>query len=145
MRIRDRRRVLSEINVVPYIDVMLVLLVIFMITAPLLTQGVHVNLPQVKSKAIPVKKQIPVIVSIDKRGQLYANVSSTPAAPLTPQQLFNLVAAQLLIAKREHHPRPVFVKGDKQVDYGRNMQTIALLQKAGAPSVGLLTKNIHTA
>ena len=132
-----RRRPISEMNVVPYIDVMLVLLVIFMITAPLLTQGIKVDLPQAASEAIPPQEQEPIIVSVDAKGRLFLNVSEQPAAPIDEATLVNRVAALL----RVHPKTPVMVRGDRQVDYGAVVHAMALLQKAGAPSVGLMTRS----
>ena len=93
------RRPLSEINVVPYIDVMLVLLVIFMITAPLLTQGVNVNLPQARAKALAPQKDIPLVVSIDRFGRYYLNVAKHPSHTIKAQALMTEVAAFLQISK----------------------------------------------
>jgi len=135
---RQRRKPMSEINVVPYIDVMLVLLVIFMITAPLLTQGVKVSLPQAKANAISESNQ-PIIVSVDAKGQYFLNVANNPNDPITPQALATRVAAELQIAKQTHKNRLVLVKGDRNVDYGKVVQAMVLLQHAGAQSVGLMT------
>ena len=132
-----RRRPISEMNVVPYIDVMLVLLVIFMITAPLLTQGVKVDLPQAASEVIPPQQQEPIIVSVDAKGRLFLNVSEQPAAPIDEATLVNRVAALL----RVHPKTPVMVRGDQRVDYGAVVNAMALLQQAGAPSVGLMTRS----
>lgn len=141
MRRRNtKRRPLAEINVVPYIDVMLVLLVIFMITTPLLMQGVHVQLPETKAKALPPKKETPIIVSIDRRGRYYLNVAKHSNAPLNAQALMTQVAARLMIAKEKHETKPVYVKGDRNVDYGKVVQAMVLLQKAGAADVGLITQ-----
>lgn len=137
---RPGRRIMSSINVVPYIDVMLVLLVIFMITAPLMTQGVHVSLPNAQAKAISIKKQIPVVVSVDQQGRYYVNLSPTPAVPVNSQQLVNLIAAEMMLAKERHQRQAVFIKGDKNVDYGQVVQAMVLMQKAGASHIGLLTK-----
>lgn len=137
---RKHRPLLSQINVVPYIDVMLVLLVIFMITAPLLTQGVDVNLPQAKTRAIALKHELPIIVSIDNNGHYFINVSPTPDIPVTQQQLMDLVAAHLVIAQQSHTMRPVYVKGDTSVNYGKVMEIMATLQAAGAKHIGLLTQ-----
>ena len=82
MLARRRKKPLSEINVVPYIDVMLVLLVIFMITAPLLTQGIQVNLPQASATSLPADKDMPIVVSVDQRGLYYLNVAKHPKQPL---------------------------------------------------------------
>lgn len=142
---RSRRRVLSEINVVPYIDVMLVLLVIFMITTPLLTQGVHVNLPKAKAQAITVKQHIPIVVTVDKMGRYYVNVSPTPSVPVTAEHLVNLVAAEEILAKQSNEQRPVYVKGDQAAVYGDVVRAMALLQKAGVAHVGLLTQSTKQA
>jgi biopolymer transport protein TolR len=130
------RRPIAEMNVVPYIDVMLVLLVIFMITAPLLTQGVKVELPQAATEVIPPQQQEPIIVSVDARGRLFLNVSEHPARPIAEKELMNRVAALL----RVHPKTPVMVRGDTKVDYGAVVRAMALLQQAGAPSVGLMTR-----
>lgn len=135
-----KRRPLAEINVVPYIDVMLVLLVIFMITAPLLTQGVHVNLPNAAAKALPPKKSMPVIVSVNAKGQLFLNSKATPNQPLTPLKLMTRIAAELQIAKKQHEKKDIYVKGDKDANYGQVMKAMVLLQKAGARDVGLITR-----
>jgi len=140
-RLRKKgRRAMSQINVVPYIDVMLVLLIIFMITAPLLTQGVQVSLPNAKANPIPLKRQEPIVVSVDKAGRYYVNVSPTPDVPVDAQQLLNLVAAEEVLAKQENRNRPVFVKGDQDANYGKVVAAMVLLQRAGAKSIGLLTK-----
>jgi biopolymer transport protein TolR len=136
-RIR-RRKAIAEINVVPYIDVMLVLLIIFMVTAPLLTQGVQVNLPHAKAKAISAKVE-PILVTVDRRGRYYLNLSAHPTKPLTERALKNLVAAALILDKKSHQLRRVMVSADKRVSYGRVMKAMVLCQNAGAPSVGLLT------
>lgn len=138
---RERRKPITEINLVPYIDVMLVLLVIFMITAPLLTQGVHVNLPQASTKALPPQKDKPIVVSIDAQGQFYLNTSPTPTQPITPQDLMSDVSSQIQTAQVQHKDQEVYVKGDQAANYGQVMQAMVLLQKAGAGDVGLITKS----
>jgi len=137
---KQKRRPIAEINVVPYIDVMLVLLVIFMITAPLLTQGINVNLPQTSAKLLPPKAQTPIIVSIDSQGYYYLNVAEHPKQHLTPLQLMTEISARLQIAKEKHEVKYIFVKGDRDVNYGKVMQVMTLLQKAGADNVGLITE-----
>jgi len=139
-----KRRPLSEINVVPYIDVTLVLLVIFMITAPLLMQGIHVQLPHAKTKALSPKKEVPLVVSIDREGKYYLNVSPQPTKPLTALSLMTQVAARLSIAKEKHEKKTIYVKGDRGVDYGIVVHAMALLQKAGAQHIGLITQEINT-
>ncbi|MDP1573569.1 MAG: protein TolR [Coxiellaceae bacterium] len=138
---KSRRRPLSEINVVPYIDVMLVLVIILMITAPLLTQGVQVNLPQASAKALPPQKQEPIIVSVNQKGDLFLNTSKTPEQPVVPQDLMSSVSTQLQTAQAAKKEQDVFVKGDKDANYGKIMEAMVLLQKAGAANVGLITQN----
>lgn len=139
MRKRSRRP-MAEINVVPYIDVMLVLLVIFMITAPLLTQGVQVDLPKAASKPLSAAEKEPLIVSVDAQGQYFLNISSTPGVPINEATLMQKVGAELSKAKREGREQRVYVKGDQSVNYGRVVHAMVVLQKAGAPSVGLITQ-----
>lgn len=141
-RNKSRRRSIAEINVVPYIDVMLVLLVIFMIAAPMLSQGVNVTLPQASAKALPPKSEPPIIVSIDQSGRLYLNVSDHPKQPLSRQELQVQVAAQLEVAKQKKQLRDVYVKGDRAVDYGKVVEAMVMLQKAGAENVGLITQPV---
>ena len=135
-----RKRPMAEINVVPYIDVMLVLLVIFMITTPLLSQGVKVNLPQASAQPLSSKQNEPIIVSVDAKGNYYLNIARNPAQPLSPIGLKNQVAAALTIAQQTGKEQQVLVKGDKDVDYGKVVDAMALLQQAGAPTVGLMTE-----
>ncbi len=130
------RGLLSEINVVPFIDVMLVLLVIFMITTPLLTQGVKIELPHTDSKALPPQHKEPLIVTVDAQGNFYLNIAAKPNQPVTPQMLSHLVEIQLGASDAA---RPVLVRGDKNANYGKVMEAMVLLQKAGAASVGLIT------
>jgi len=127
---------MSEINVVPYIDVTLVLLVIFMITAPLLTQGVKVELPQAPAKPIEQKDQEPLVVTVDESGAYYLSVGDTRGRPIDHETLVTRVRAVL-----KYRPgTQVLVRGDENVNYGKVVTAMALLQKAGAPSVGLLTE-----
>lgn len=137
----QRRRPIAEMNLVPYIDVMLVLLVIFMITAPLLTQGVHVQLPSASAKALPPKKDMPIVVSVNSQGELFLNTSPTPEQPMTPQNLMSAVSTQITNAQTAHKEQDIYVKGDRNANYGQVMQAMVLLQKAGAADVGLITKN----
>ena len=131
-----RRRLMSDINVVPYIDVMLVLLVIFMITAPLLSQGVKVELPQAPAAAIERQSEEPLIVTVDARGLAYLNYGEGQDRPIDTSTLVNRVGALL-----RHKPGlPVLVKGDKSAAYGTVVRVMALLQQAGAPTVGLMTE-----
>lgn len=139
MRKRERKRPIAEINVVPYIDVMLVLLLIFMITAPLLTEGVQVNLPQAQAKTLSKEQQEPIVLSVDAQGHYFLNISEHPEEPMESNDIANRVAAELLVAKQAGQKRPVMVKGDQAVDYGKVVQAMVLLQAAGAKSVGLIT------
>lgn len=138
---RVRRKPISEINLVPYIDVMLVLLLIFMITAPLLTQGVQVQLPSASAKAMPPQKSMPIIVSVNNQGALFLNTSTTPDQPISPQELMSDVSSQLTTAQAQHKEQDVYVKGDRDASYGEVMKAMVLLQKAGANDVGLVTQN----
>lgn len=136
---RKRGRVVAEINVVPYIDVMLVLLIIFMITTPLLEQGVEVDLPQAKGQAVDQKPQTPITVTVDRDGKLYfdaQNYRSEKDKPEDPARIMALTKAAL-----ERTPNaPVVVRGDKDVSYQAVIEAMSLLQQAGAPKVGLVTK-----
>lgn len=136
-RTRNKRRPMSEINVVPYIDVMLVLLIIFMVTAPMLMQGVKVDLPE--ATADPVEKQDsePVIVSVDSGGQLFLNLGSNEEQVLSLATIKDRVAAII----RRSPDKPVLIWGDKAVPYGQVVTVMVALQEAGAPSVGLVTEN----
>lgn len=131
------RRPMAEINLVPFIDVMLVLLVIFMITTPLLTQGVKIELPQTESKAIPPEQKEPLIVTVDAAGNFYLNISDKPNQPVTARVLSNLASQQLSSVGEQ---RPVLVRGDKNTNYGKIVEAMVLLQQAGAKSVGLITQ-----
>lgn len=139
------RRMMSEINVVPFIDVMLVLLVIFMITTPLLTQGVNVDLPKTEAKAIPPDQKEPLVVTVDSTGNYYLNIASKPDQPITARALSNLVQTQLGSVAPNQEQRPVLVRGDKDVNYGKVVEAMVLLQQAGALKVGLITQPINHA
>lgn len=134
------RKPMAEINVVPFIDVMLVLLVIFMITAPLLTQGVKVNLPQTSASAVPEQHKEPIIVTVDAKGNYYLNLAEKPNQAIPPQTLANLVKGQM--SAPETASRPVLVRGDKDTNYGKVVEAMVLLQQAGAKSVGLITQPV---
>jgi len=136
--IMGKRRAIAEINVVPFIDVMLVLLVIFVITAPLLTQGVKVELPKTDAKAIAEQHKEPIIVTVDASGQFYLNLAEKPQQAITARTLDHLVRDELG-RNNAQSERPVLVRGDKRVDYGKVVEAMVLLQQAGAKSVGLIT------
>ena len=135
-RQRIRKRPMAEINVVPYIDVMLVMLVIFMITAPLLTQGVKVDLPEAAAQPIEESDKEPLVVSVDANGNLYLNVGEAPDDPVAAEGLVQTVAAVL----RRQPQKSVLVRGDHAVDYGAVVSAMVLLQQAGVPNVGLVTE-----
>ena len=135
-RNRKRRPPMSEINVVPYIDVMLVLLVIFMITAPLLTQGVKVELPQADAEPMQHQEREPVVVTVDRAGNLYIDVGSGKNQPVGADTLQQRVGAVL----RQQPKTQILVRGDRGVDYGLVVEAMVLLQGAGAPSIGLITE-----
>jgi len=133
---RQRKRApMSEINVVPYIDVMLVLLVIFMITAPLLNQGVKIDLPQTPAKPLESQSEDPLIVEVDSGGRFYLNYGENQDRPLDSTTLVNRVTAVL----RYRPGVAVLVRGDKNAAYGDVVIAMALLQKAGVDDVGLMT------
>lgn len=132
---RQKRKVVAEINVVPYVDVMLVLLVIFMITTPLLTTGVDVHLPKAQAKTIQPRQEEPLVVTVDAQGKYYLNVALYPKRPIDLQSLSLRIAAELQRSPK----RPVLVRGDKTVPYGQVVQAMVHLQQAGAASVGLVT------
>lgn len=131
-----RRRVVAEINVVPYIDVMLVLLIIFMVTAPLVTQGVKVDLPQAAAQPLPDDSKPPLIASIDKQGQYFLNVGDSVESPLNADEMKALVIAQLAADENVQF----VVKGDGDVPYKSVIDLMVLLQEAGVPSLGLMTE-----
>jgi biopolymer transport protein TolR len=130
---------MGDINVVPYIDVMLVLLIIFMITAPLLTQGVKVDLPKAGAEPLDpemLKNTIPLVLSVDRTGALYLNIGGgNPQAALDA----DTVAARAEAALRRNPDLPVLVKADNRVEYGSVVRAMVILQKAGAKKVGFIT------
>jgi biopolymer transport protein TolR len=126
---------MGEINVVPYIDVMLVLLIIFMVTAPLLAQGIKVDLPRAGAEALPPEAQEPLVLSIDRQGRLYLNVGGSPNRSLEE----DIVAARTAAALRRAPERTVLVKADETVPYGRVVDAMVILQHAGAKKVGFIT------
>ena len=132
-----RRRMLAEINVVPYIDVMLVLLVIFMVTAPMLMQGVEVDLPDADAAPVKDPDAEPLIVSINDHGQLFLNLGADENQALELATIRQRVAAVL----RRTPDKPVLVWGDQRVAYGDVVVVMTALQEAGAPTVGLVTES----
>jgi biopolymer transport protein TolR len=132
-----KRRAVAEINVVPYIDVMLVLLIIFMVTAPMLMQGVQVDLPDADSQPVENQDSEPLIVSVDAQGRFYLNLGADEKQALELVTVKQRVSAVL----RRSPEKPVLVWGDQAVPYGTVVMVMSALQEAGAPSVGLVTEN----
>ena len=133
-----RRKLSSEINVVPYIDVMLVLLIIFMVTAPLLTQGIKVDLPKAGAEPLPpelLRDHQPLVLSVDKQGRYYLNIGSKEDSPIDAQTVLDRVS---VVLKRQPQT-PVLVKADRNVPYGEVVEGMVLLQEAGAEKVGFIT------
>jgi biopolymer transport protein TolR len=131
-----KRRPMAEINVVPYIDVMLVLLVVFMVTAPMLMQGVRVDLPQAPSVPMEDNDDEPMIVSVKADGTYYLNVGGEEEVARPLEQITDTVGKVL----RQNPATPVLVWGDRRVEYGVVVSLMSELQNAGAPSVGLVTE-----
>ncbi|WP_096084756.1 protein TolR [Agaribacterium haliotis] len=136
MATKKKHKPMAEINVVPYIDVMLVLLIIFMVTAPLLMQGVKVELPQAPSKPLDKKEAEPLIVSIKQDGSLYLNTGKQQKVAKPLKDIADTVAKVL----RNKPDTPILVWGDQKVEYGKVVQLMTDLQNAGAESVGLVTE-----
>jgi len=131
-----KRRAIAEINVVPYIDVMLVLLIIFMITAPIVQQGVEVELPKLAANSLPPEQQEPVILTVSKTGEYYLNVGDDLKKPVSDDVVSQRVALILKLKPQT----PVLVRGDKDVNYGSVTTAMVLLQSAGVEKVGLMTE-----
>jgi biopolymer transport protein TolR len=143
--LKGRRRPMSEINVVPYIDVMLVLLVIFMITAPLLNLGVEVDLPEADAEPLDTEQnKEPMVVTVMRNGDLYLNaggdLDGTSSGMIDPETLVTTVSAIV----RRNPEIQVLVGGDKQVEYGQIYNAMVLLQKAGVQKVGLMSDPLET-
>jgi len=133
---KGRRKPMADINVVPYIDVMLVLLIIFMVTAPLLMQGVKVELPQAPSAPIEDNKEEPLIVSIKANGELFLKLGDAAEEPKQLAEIRDMVGKIMNQAPKT----PVLIWGDKNVPYGDVVALMTALQNAGAPAVGLVTE-----
>ena len=130
-----RRRLVAEINVVPYIDVMLVLLIIFMVTAPLLKQGVEVDLPTAPANPLDQGSPEPIVISVDKAGLMYLSIASVPETAIDESSLVEQVQGAL----KKQPKRPVVVRGDANGPYQNVVRTLVLLQQANVESVGLAT------
>ncbi len=139
MRRQKRKKLVAEINVVPYIDVMLVLLIIFMATAATITLGVKVDLPQTTAESLPVDSKPPFIASIDKQGLFYLDVGESGNTPLDRNEMSALVKAQLVADKDAQF----VVKGDGSVSYKSVVELMVLLQESGVDSLGLMTEPVN--
>jgi len=131
-----KRRAVSEINVVPYIDVMLVLLIIFMITAPIVQQGVEVELPHLAANSLPPEQQEPVILTVSKTGDYYLNIGDDLTKPVSD----DVIAQRIALVLKQKPQTPVLVRGDKDANYGSVTTAMVLLQSAGVEKVGLMTE-----
>jgi biopolymer transport protein TolR len=132
---RSKRRLMGEINVVPYIDVMLVLLIIFMVTAPLLTQGIEVDLPKADAEPLDVEQENePLVLSVDRDGNLYLNIGESEA-PIEAKT----AAARTAAVLRRAPNTPVLVRADEAVPHGVVVRAMALLQGSGAKKIGIMT------
>lgn len=132
---RHKRKLKSEINVVPYIDVMLVLLIIFMVTTPMMNLGVDIQLPQTKAKSLQDKKD-PVVVSVDQEGQVYLTANGAKREPVSLDDFKKKITAF-------HDANPelqVLLAGDDRVGYGKVYQILPILQEAGVSKIGLMSQ-----
>lgn len=130
-----KRRAVSEINVVPYIDVMLVLLIIFMITAPIVQQGVEIELPKIAANSLPPDQLEPVILSVSKSGDYYLNIGDNLKNPVSEE----VIRQRIALVLKQKPQTPILVRGDKDADYGAVTTAMVLLQSAGVDKVGLMT------
>lgn len=135
-----KRRLVAEINVVPYIDVMLVLLIIFMVTAPLLKQGVEIDLPTAPSKTLDAKSPDPIVISVKRTGEKYLNIAPNPQQAIDNDSLVNQLKNERLMDKQ----RVIMIQGDKDSPYQFIVDTLVLLQQANIESVGLITQSPET-
>ena len=135
-RARSKRKLNAEINVVPYIDVTLVLLIIFMVTAPMLTQGVDVELPKAAAEPVETEDHEPLIVSVDAKGQYYINLGEDEMRPRTADDIATAVGRVLQV----NQGKLLLVRGDRDASYEQVVQLMVLLQGVGAERVGLVTE-----
>ena len=135
---RKRRKLMSQINVVPYIDVMLVLLIIFMVTAPLLNLGVDIHLPQSTAKAVQTDKE-PIVISVDQNGKLYLTLGAAQKESIDADALVKKVSAFV----RQNPQVPVLIAGDLRASYGQVYEILPALQAAGVAKVGLMSQPIQ--
>jgi biopolymer transport protein TolR len=137
VNIRNKRQLMGEINVVPYIDVMLVLLIIFMVTAPLLTQGIEVELPKVGGEPVtpPPGEDQQLIVTVDREGNFFVNFGDDQDQPASDEHITEVVQAVL----SRNPSKQVLVKGDARAAYGDVARAMVVLQGAGAVQIGMIT------
>ena len=135
-----KRRAIADINVVPYIDVMLVLLIIFMVTAPLLKQGVDIDLPTAPANPLDVDSPEPIVISVDKGGLIYLNIADDPDTSIDADTLIGFVRSAL----QKTPNRPVLLRGDAAGAYQNVVDTLVLLQQAKVGTVGLITESGET-
>jgi len=136
-RYKIKHKPVNEINVVPYIDVMLVLMVIFMITAPLMTQGVKIDLPQAAANPVDKEDLDPLVVSVNVKGELFVDIGENTLSPVTDEILMDRIQKVL----KQKPATPVMIKGDRNVKYGQVLHAMVLIQQAGAPNVGLISES----
>ncbi len=136
----QKRKLMGDINVVPYIDVMLVLLIIFMVTAPLLTPGIEVELPKAGAGALSDASNLPLVISVDESGNLYINVGDNEDQPASADDIVN----RTRIILTEKPATPVLVKADRRVQYEYVVGAMVLLQRGGAANVGFVTDPLDT-
>lgn len=138
MRFRSqRKKIIAEINVVPYIDISLVLLLVFMMTAPLIEQGVEVDLPNAQANAVDTTQGLPLIVSVDAEGLYYLSNADDPSIPVNQATM----VAKVIAARTLNPQQSVMMKADQAVPYGKVVIAMASLQQAGVEKVGLMTES----
>ena len=135
-RLPPRRKLMSDINVVPYIDVMLVLLVVFMVTAPMMTQAIKVDLPDANTAPLSLREEEPLVVSVRRDGRYHIDVGGRPEQAVALADVVQRVGA----VKRQRPDTLVLVEGDEAVPYGQVVRLMAALQQAGVADVGLVTE-----
>ncbi len=133
-----KKRAFNEINVVPYVDVTLVLLLVFMITAPLIEQGVEVELPKAPANQISTVNEEPIVITVDKSGLYYINLADEPDQPISTAEMLAFVSA----VRRVNPKLPVFIRGAQDSAYGNVVNVFVVLQQARIENVGLMTQNI---
>lgn len=138
---KARKKLLSDINVVPYIDVMLVLLIVFMITTPLLKQGIQVDLPSAASHPVKTTHTPPLIISINHLGETFINANKNPRKNIKKEQLKKYISNAIQTAKNKGENQQVYIQADKHLEYQNVVSVMNLAREAGAEKIGLITKN----